>query len=461
MNSAKGVWPRCAALALLGVAGPAAAQTSPAWPTYQFEIRLGSGGVMGALRGLFSRGLEEEALAEQIAAVESYLSDAARHLQARGLRAPPMQRGDEGYVVNLYDYRDALAVARAGFDGETCTLHIDSSRAFVDGRMERRLLEHAGHELFHCVQNAYALFATNFELGDWIVEATAQALGQDLLWQLRRVEFSRRNPVQRWGGRPYHLPLATRARGLAGNFHYYTESLWRYIGEHVAAIARNGRAGVDEVPPNYSYLHELFQIPLSGVGEAAELTWADEGLAEVVGVGLDRLYADFVSTFAAYVPARARARLGALTTAEQAVERWTSYLFGECKRVELDLANPIAVVALDLQPVSARCVTVASSIADEIDVSIRTRSESTDALRSLVVGIAGGTVVRQLDVGSSPVAGGLIADVTLRLRPPETLIVSNVLEDVAATRPQRVSLTLNVNGFDGVTGSPARVPRMR
>jgi hypothetical protein len=454
-----------AALALSGSAGAAAAQTHPEWPTYAFEVQLNPAGIAGALQGLFSLGAEQE-LAQPIAEMESYFSDAARHLQKQGFRAPVMARGDRGYVVNLFDYDDfnsdgEIAVARADFDGETCTLRIDLSRAFVDGRMEERLLEHAGHELFHCVQNAYPLFAVNWDIGDWIAEATAQAVGQELLWQLRGIEFSRRNAIQRWGGRFYNLPLATRASGLPGNFHYYTESLWRYIGEHVAAKARGGRAGVEELRFNgervyadYSYLDSLFQVSLAGAGEAAELTWADEGLADVVGIGLDRLYANFVSTFAAYVPARAE--LSAATSPEQAVERWLEYVYGECQVAELDVDAPVAVVELDLQPVSAQCVTLRSSVADQVDVSIHTRSESRDALRSLVIGVGDGTVVRQLGVSGSPVAGGLIGDVTLRLsmNPQQTLIVSNVFEDVAATRRQRISLTLNVNAFETSVTAP-------
>jgi hypothetical protein len=443
---------------------PATAREAPPWPTYAFEVQFGSGGLTGALESLFS-GDQKEALAGEIAIIETYLSDVARELQRLGFPAPPMAQGNRGYIVNLYDYDDKASYAQAWLVGDTCVFRMDISRAFVNGKMEIRLLENMGHELFHCVQYAYPMFGHGQTTGDWIEEATAQAVGQDLLWQLRRQEYPRNNPGQRWGARGYHLPLALPdARLPENNFHYYTESFWRYLAEHFAAKRRGGRAGIEAPPPgqaDYSFLHELFLNPPSGPSEAAELTWADIGLEGIFGVGLDRLYPDFVSTFAAYVPARATSKR---TPPQQMIESWVDIVFGGCQPVELSMDDPVEVVALDLAPVSAQCILLSSSIPDQVDVSIHVHTDSMRTLRSLVIGTAGGDRVGQPVTFGPPAGGGLMGYWMFRLGmdPPQMLIVSNIFEDAADTRAHKVSLTVSVNGWlSSATDPVAEAPGAR
>lgn len=439
-----------AAASLFWVPASPAQPAPPPWPTYAFEVQYGSGGLVDSIASLFN-GDEQAALAGQVKVIEDYLSDAARALQKMGFRAPPMTRGDRGYIVNLFDYGDDQAYAQAGLVGDTCVFRLDLSRAFVRGRMESRLLENVGHELFHCVQSAYPMFGLGLAPQSWITEATAQAIGQDLLWHLRGQEYPRNNPGQRWGGRAYQLPLALRDDRLPkANFHYYTESFWRYLAEHAAAKKRGGRAGAEpppaKQPPDYSYLHELFLTVPSGRNEAAELTWADIGLEAVFGAGLDRLYPEFVSTFAAYVPPRVGA---SSTPPEKMAEGWTKLVFGGCKSLELGMSQPVVDVRLDLAPLASRCIRLGSDITDQVDVTIHAHADSMRTLRSLVIGTAGGDRVAQPVIFGPPAGGGIMGYWTFRLGmdPAQVLIVTNVLEDAAETRAQNVSLKVSVNGW--------------
>ena len=145
--------------------------------------------------------------------------------------------------------------------------------------------------------------------------------------------------------------------------HYRTASFWRYIGEYYAAAQANGRASVTRTAPDYRYLAKIYNNhPFKGpVSAAGDLKWLDNALKEElqpvtdefentdkpkkkVRLGLERLYPNFISTFAAYMPAR-------LTMMEKLHPSkleviWLNYLFESCPTVTLSDKHLIGVGSL-------------------------------------------------------------------------------------------------------------------
>ena len=263
-----------------------------------------------------------------VAEYEKYLSEVAVYYQTLGFKAPPLpmtegHNGGKAYLVYMYDFpATETSTALAGyFAGGTIDLRADLARAIVKGQHVERTFEDLAHELFHNVQRAYQL-SDNLDHGNWIVEGQAQALGMEAAKLLRGIEVNK-GVLERqgyWlGGRPYFQPLTTEKHDDT----YRTASFWRYIGEYYAAAQANGRASVTRTAPDYRYLAKIYNNhPFKGpVSAAGDLKWLDNALKEElqpvtdefentdkpkkkVRLGLERLYPNFISTFAAYMPAR-------------------------------------------------------------------------------------------------------------------------------------------------------------
>ena len=449
---------RTLTLALTAAAMPLGAAAKD-WPTHDFRVELTPGEpgtVSNWLEDLvFARGAEADAFAPHIARMETYLNEAAVKMDDMGFDAPPMQYDDQGYIVALFDYDDALPPARAGYSQGQCRMRINSSRAIRNGHFDERLFEHLGHELFHCVQNAYPLFSENWTLGDWIVEGTAQAIGEEMAFRLRGKEGSRNQPVSRWGGRSYARPLADRVKkgkGVDDDLGYLTASLWRYLAEEKAARSAGSRASAKERPGDYSYLHPFFQRNVRKAGVAAETAWLDKNLEKEFKIGLDRIYPAAVSTLIDYAPGRMNLTR---TPASEARKRWMEILLGACHKAQLSDPSPTAEVTLSLPPVTAACVSVGFSLSEVVDVIFQAESSNLENLESLVLAQAGGARVAQPIIASGP-NGGYLAHWQFRVPTDETqyFAVSNINEDPAKTPQQTVTLKLTMSGWQSSMTTP-------
>ena len=260
--------------------------------------------------------------------LESYLREVASEYERLGFKPPVLEPvveredGSRAYRVYVYDF-PGNNIARYRFDCEGInrnTISINARFYMPDGKkITNKGYQDFPHELFHAVQRAYGLFTENCFLGDWIVEGTAQAVGADMAaWSSRKKNFPNSNNLQwvidRWAPRYYDKSLWIPDDGDTDpanvshynqNAAYGASSFWRYLGEWAAT---GGTAGVNAVPPDYSYLAEFFQhkVPQSGARAEAEIDWLDQRLRNYASFkrGFSSLYPGFVTTFSNYIPHR-------------------------------------------------------------------------------------------------------------------------------------------------------------
>ena len=400
-----------------------------------------------------------------VAEYEKYLSQVAVHYQAMGFKAPELPittSGEKAYIVYLYDYDDSEAPALAGHlvhhdiepsspDFMTADLRVDLSRAIVDGKPVDRTFDDLAHELFHNVQRAYQLSA-ELEHGSWILEGQAQALGMEAAKRLRGIDVEKGKSQVYWlGGRGYFRPLPTETH----DENYRTASFWRYIGEHVAAAKTNGRAGLARIDPDYGYLAKIFnKHQFKGPATAAgDLKWLDNALEKEVGLGLDRLYPNFISTFAGYAPVRQSVPPVRSRVTE---DQWLVGLFGLCPSVSLGLGNPSASVKAALRKNASRCFKADVSGTGRFDISMQVHADTAKVLEDLHIGVSGGAKVSSPHIVVSPVGGGYLGLWRFRVATaaPQVFIISNMAAEPAKSLHQDVVLNLTASQWNSSMTTP-------
>ena len=391
-----------------------------------------------------------------VAEYEKYLSEVAVYYQDMGFKAPPLpmtegHNGGKAYLVYMYDFpATEPSTALAGyFAGGTIDLSLDLARAIVQGQHVERAFEDLAHELFHNVQRAYQL-SDNLDHGTWIMEGQAQALGMEAAKLLRGIDVNKDVLEKQgyWlGGRAYYRPLTTEIKDQ----NYRTASFWRYIGEHVAASKANGRAGVVRTAPDYKYLAKIYNNhPFKGpVSAAGDLKWLDDSLEKEVGLGLDRLYPNFISTFAAYAPARFNEALFSSSN-QKHIDDWLDYVYGLCPTVSLSTSTSSGSVKAALRKNASRCFKANVSGAGKFDVSIQAHADTAQMLEALHIGVSDGTKVSMATVIPSPTGGGYIGHWRFRIPAGVTqvFIISNMAIEPAKTLNQDVVLDLTASHFD-------------
>ncbi|MBM69786.1 MAG: hypothetical protein CME43_09950 [Haliea sp.] len=430
---------------------PARAQ-SDGWPTKEFLI------VQSDPYGMLPDSLqshqqltddEQTALTD----MEVFLTEVAERYEAMGFRAPELERvegvsGGEAYKVHFFDYDDhgtsPFRVRRKS--ASTTEMQIDTSRPFQkDGIPLDRTYEHLAHELFHLVQRAYQPSEDVIQ-NDWIIEGQAQAMGMYMLQKiLRKDPYAGSQDGYRLGARPYYTPLQDIPATGVPKADYLTASFWRYVGEVFAASKKNGRAGVQPIEPDYRYLVDMFRHPYpSSASLHADLLWTDQGLRNTLGYGLDRVYANFVSTFAAYVPTR-------LTkepehSAEVAEINWRNFVFNGCERTaNLTATSVSANVELVVDANAASCFAVNVWGEGQAGLSLQIRSGDADALAALRIGTLGGAKVGSPVLVAPLPGGGYLGHWRFQVPAgePAVFVISNVAADPTTTR--KVLLSLNAS----------------
>ena len=438
-------------LAVLALTLPAAAR---AWPTTEFVIVQSDPYSDQDDDEQQHRALTDDEFTA-LTDMEVFFQEVAERYQAMGFRAPELRLVDgygsgKAYKVNFFDYDDRGAPFRVRRVTSSITeIQIDSSRPFQkDGVPFDRTYEHIAHELFHIVQRAYQPSA-NVIQNDWIIEGQAQAMGMYMLKKiLRKDPYFGSEDGYRLGARPYYVPLQDHAATRLGDGAYRTSSFWRYVGEVYAASKKNGRAGVEEIEPDYGYLLDMYKNPYaSSASYDADLLWTDKGMRDALGYGLDRVYANFVSTFADYAPAR-------LTKATEngpdaARENWQGFVFDGCgQTANLTATSVSANIDLSISGNSARCFTTLVWGEGKADVSLQIRSSDADALAALRIGTAGGTKVGSPVLIAPIPGGGYIGHWRFNVDAGErqVFVVSNMAAD--PTKSEQMLFRLNVSsGF--------------
>lgn len=303
--------------------------------------------------------------------LEDYLEKVAIKYEALGFMSPSLPIKGSKFVINTYDYddKDIQAFFTTFYTTPVSyALLLDRSRITTTKlgvQLTPKIWEDLAHELFHAVQASYPLVKTNQKLGDWIMEATADAMGIEMANKYKSLAIG---VMPRWGGRSYSRPLRVkddnRDRKDDG---YWSSSLWRYIGEYIS----NGRSVVGSKKakdPDYRYLVKLFEQKINGTtNEGKELDWLDKGLRgnSKIGVGLNNIYSKFVTTFSHYVPDRFGTEANA----------WRNCLYGKdvkCRNLNSNIASEVCdtvtlqkgssqEVELSLSKAASNCVEVSIS----------------------------------------------------------------------------------------------------
>jgi len=333
--------------------------TAKGWEIKQFEVYPGLPEDLETTYDRLVLGLDDEVPATVITEFERYLHKVAVEYERLGFPSPLLvpivirKDGVRAYRVYLGDYPDfevnliggrvkndkgeVIETAPAKYSVTNKNLRVDLSRAVTNGKIEDKDLEHFTHELFHAVQMRYPLFAENHNLGDWIVEGTAEAIGVDVLYKLEHIQPPLNKPVKRWGGRRYNTALRVAddpKSAVRRNDAYFTSSLWRYIGDAATAQDMSTREKgqtlmISTATPDYSYLDEFFQRSLIGSPSTkSELDWLDKAIEKKFGNSLARFFGTFVPTLVAYGTARVELTI---STAEEAAQTWRKSLCGGCE----------------------------------------------------------------------------------------------------------------------------------
>jgi hypothetical protein len=415
-----------------------------AWPATHFKVVLEDPDpLLGKWAGnLLSgdRGLLEEAMRPHAIRVEAYLREVALKYQAMGFRAPRLKIEDDRYLVYFYDFAGRDGPPARALCANPARLDVDINKVIEWGAWDKRLYEHLAHELFHTVQSSYDL--CDVAPGDFFTEGSAQALGEDMAYQLRKIEPTRANTA-RWGGRRYDLPLN---KPQDKDSSYLTASFWRYLGEYAAAAARGERASVEEITPDYAYLHVLMSEPLASSGDAAVLDWLDKGLERGLKAPLSRLFPYFITTFAGYGEGRF---VYPTVTPAQGMVRWQDFIFDGCQSIGTAAGGAKHSVRLNVEPLAAKCVRMETgdiSIAAPVDLVIQVEASTAEELDQIWLGVAGGDRLSRRQEGAMSSAGGTaIGSWTFRLMPDEamTLVASNANSTPRDTRSADLIVTVS------------------
>lgn len=345
--------------------------------------------------------------------IERYLTEVSKRYQKMGFRFPRTdEQKDSKIIVYLYNYDDdSESLAKSGCtyikDKERhCYIKLDSSRLLTSTSgvstskyLGVEIYEHLAHELFHSVQRAYPLFSEHANLGDWIVEGTAQAMGIAMLGEREKNVTKNNNLIRFYGVRPYSTPLRVKFDNEKRRHEgYHSSSLWTYIGEHISAY---GHPEVKEVsPPDYSYLHTLFENNFIGkTSENKELSWLDSFLNSKesnINKKLAYIYPQFVTTFAYFTTTQEPYRHKA--SSAKGIENWHRCIFKidcaikdaekqleekPCKQVYLDSQIPLVSISETFNKVASRCFEVFYKGSPLTDIAVKLTSDDTNVVKSI------------------------------------------------------------------------------
>ncbi len=320
------------------------------------------------------------------------------------------ESGREVVRVYLYDFGspEPLAGYRNKCDGSRFRhlLHINSNGSIKNGKVTDRGYQNAAHELFHAVQ-----LASNFRkgslgcnIGQWITEGTADAIGFDYAKKLRGIKFSSWNPDSKakpWGIRIYSEPLNKIWTG-GDTSGYQTMSFWRHLAE-LEFAKKKGLDHPGSVPggidadTDYRYLVKLFSTRQPAPGKANELKWLDSWMKshQSMQAGLAPVYAQFIATYAGLHATRLKDVVD--------TSSWPNGSFGGCKEVRVGDRGPPAREIIRLAPASSRCVRITATGAGNrpIEVVIQNNDVSLEEQKQIFIGSEGGLLVSKAEISKS------------------------------------------------------------
>jgi len=414
-----------------------------------------------------------------ITEIENYLHETAMLFDAMGFKQPKLEpiveRKDGKKAYRVYFYKtahNAPAIYRNGCHGgvirQLIEVHLKpgAGSGFVingSGKITDKGYADLAHELFHAVQAAYPIFTSDCDLGDWIVEGTADAIGYDTALKLRAIDprnyeslaLRRYNKSLRVEDDPPCFETDAGGLGcLDKHDGYWTASLWRYIGE----MSRKGGAypPTTYTEPNYDYLDDFFSSPLPGrPSEKNELAWLDSNLTDsnLFNKSLNTVFSTFTTAFSAYPKTRPGAS-GATSKSKETM--WLDKVFGSCPEIHINPDESPILVTVKLDKVAAACLRLSTDTGSPMHVQVTAHSGREAGLQDLWAGVSADMAIGPaLHVN---VIGTDFAEWRFRvnLAPEEntTLVISNVASDAENTESQTLDLRLTASVWNISLGTP-------
>lgn len=383
--------------------------------------------------------------------IEEYLAWSAETLERLGFKQPvlePIVKNAQGEDVYRIYYRDLEGDNKAtpaywkddqcgkarpeiSLNARVMLRELPSGKLVVADQSYQNL----AHELFHAVQASYPLFKEHcwYRAGDWIFEATAEAVGIDMAaWGYKKIArpkypteaFKRPGAwwVKRWGLRAYDVPTYIK-EGKPGDkfdgWYYETSSFWRFLGEYAATRGAMvpevygpkslsepvNLEDVEPREPHWQYLIDFFNSRIGGDEPTLSnsMRWIHKQISNderFGGLGLHQMFPLFVNTFATYGGTRAFIKTPESSQEERkekAVqdknsESWMGNLFKyhECPSVELFPSEPVKSSPFEIYPFAANCYAVTSHSYFPTDVHVSVSGDSRIQLQALRIGATTG-----------------------------------------------------------------------
>ena len=495
----------------LTLLAPAAWCASDPWPTTQFEVVDGS---------VFDGSTNQSWIAENFESaddsastpltpalktlIEQYLSAVSNKLAAWGLPAPRLDiieraNGEQAYRVQYYEMNSVSVWGPKCSPTKRSTIHINANLLTQNGQITNKGYVDLAHELFHATE-ANSKFAqeackSGIEHGKWITEGLAEAVGQDVAWEI--IGHTKRNvgtasPIQRWGMRGYGLPLAIPYDKHSAT-EYQSSSFWRYLAELLYKREQSGgkkssdlnkpgpelaaNFALGATATSYKYIPVLFSKPIPGKGTKAELEWLESHLKNksTFNSRLSHIYIDFVSVLSQYGRYRVKGKLPiaqreAIWRTNILDSRWPKAdsewwegvfktdspgkEFVACEPLSINLSPGYAILNVDLdEKVATRCIELdVGDTGTPLRWNLEVVAESNTLLEQVRWGMAGGRQV-SYSAATKPLkeASGNTAiwELTLDSNRKQYLLLANVAGEPWLTEPQAVQIHLTVEGTQG------------
>ena len=417
--------------------------------------------------------------------IESWLKRVAKEYEAMGYKAPLWDHVDDnsfyskkGYMVYVYPdtspdaahaaMLNPCAISTNNFTGKSQWIKISTYMTFnsaigiKNGKLTTKAYQDLAHELFHAVQNSYALFTGNCQTppGAWLIEGTAEAVGIEMA---RKLRGKRPEGVCQMGLRRYNRELYVREpkiiKDQCGNRSYLTQSFWQFLGEYahrkfMGDYAEKGYIATEEfVPPDFRFLHNFFSKTHNMGSPLKEYVWLDKVLRQnnrygrhQFGMSLQTAYSRFVGTFALYwkyerqklYPTNSPLQSSSISNLNSNLNQepnWMKLIYDSCFEVSVTKDATPQPVTLPMRRVAARCLKVNFNFTGRVGLTFYASglSKATE-LESLAISTNGGKkIIRRHPAEQVADRIGKFPKISAKAGVPQYFIVSNVAKKANTT----------------------------
>lgn len=421
------------------------------WPVKKFKVYFGERGDFFETPQAFTDFTDA-----QVRQIETLLGQAAGELEGMGFPPPrisdtlTLDDGAKAYKVFLYEYDGAPARYLVVCEGEEGRPRIDLNAAsyLEGGKISQKAFSDTVHELVHSVTRGTELYKDECEIGLWLGEGLAEAIGHDIARVLVGSNVEKRGTnraLMRWGGRDYSAPLYVKDRSTPArkDLAYQTSSFWRYLAELTEAnMTGRPTPGSAFHETDYSYAPRILARTLPGKGEKAELEWLDEALKAdpAIGVGLGEVYPAFIAAMSGYGE-----RIDSALPEAEVTRRWLKTVFKGCHMVGLSPSSPDSI-RIEMGLVTSECIDIRiSRRSGRVPVRVTAKHKSPSLLSQVSMANLGDNQALRAQVDTSAPIAAAAWSFSVDASGPSYLVISNVAGNQPHnTRDVTVDLTFTL-----------------